>query len=58
MVIAHQRGESGHSEASWKRKSQRSSVEKGDIVEQHRKVDIAQQRLKSSHSTVAWKKET
>ena len=41
VVIAHQRGKSGHSGASWKRKSQRSSVDKGDIVEQHRKIDTA-----------------
>ena len=34
VVIAHQRGKSRYSGASWKRESQRSSVEKVDIAQQ------------------------
>ena len=47
VVIAQQRGKGGHSGASWKKKTWRSSVEK---------VAIAQQRGKSSHSVASSKK--
>ena len=49
VVIAQQRGKGGHSGASWKKETWRSSVGKVDIVEHHGK---------SSHSAAAWKRWT